>query len=341
MPRSSLVATVTLAALVGSVASAERTCPVCAKGAVDPVAIKALQQMCDFLAARGQMSIHALTWTDEVIANGQKIQRASAVTMAARRPDRLRVEIVDDRNVRELFYDGKRLTLYAPQMEYYAVVEAPSTLRDLVETTAHRYGIEVPLADLFFWGSDRCGADRITSAIDLGTVKVGELLTEQYAFRQPGVDWQVWIQKDPQALPLRLVITTTDNPTQPQFVANLAWNLAPKESELSFTSPRGARKIKLQFLASRPALERDQPAQPALLVATSAETSVERGGTRTSVNVGPISPPEAATVATVDMLPPSCVSVYQHGYTFERCGSVWYQPQYFGTEVSYVVIGSR
>jgi len=50
----------------------------------------------------------------------------------------------------------------------------------------------------------------------------------------------------------------------------------------------------------------------------------------------------AATAAVVGSVvhsvPPSCVPVMINGMTYQQCGSTWYQPQYVGSTVQYVVI---
>ena len=55
----------------------------------------------------------------------------------------------------------------------------------------------------------------------------------------------------------------------------------------------------------------------------------------------------AAVVATaivigsiVHSLPPSCTAVYVNGVMFQQCGSAWYQPQFYGTSVTYVVVAA-
>jgi hypothetical protein len=46
----------------------------------------------------------------------------------------------------------------------------------------------------------------------------------------------------------------------------------------------------------------------------------------------------AAAVGTVaHSIPPSCTAVVSGGVTYQQCGSTWYQPQYAGTSVTYVV----
>ena len=37
-------------------------------------------------------------------------------------------------------------------------------------------------------------------------------------------------------------------------------------------------------------------------------------------------------------LPPACTVVYVNGFTYQDCGTVWYQPQFVGTTTTYVVV---
>ena len=48
---------------------------------------------------------------------------------------------------------------------------------------------------------------------------------------------------------------------------------------------------------------------------------------------------DAAAIGSIAYsIPPSCAPVYANGVTFQQCGSTWYQPQYAGTQVTYVVV---
>lgn len=40
----------------------------------------------------------------------------------------------------------------------------------------------------------------------------------------------------------------------------------------------------------------------------------------------------------VNSVPPSCVQTIINGIAYQQCGSTWYQPQYAGTTVQYVVV---
>lgn len=42
--------------------------------------------------------------------------------------------------------------------------------------------------------------------------------------------------------------------------------------------------------------------------------------------------------ARVNTLPPACSVVMVNGFTYQHCGSTWYQPQFVGTSTTYVVV---
>lgn len=52
----------------------------------------------------------------------------------------------------------------------------------------------------------------------------------------------------------------------------------------------------------------------------------------------------AATAAVVGSIvrsvPPNCSTVVVNGISYSQCGSTWYQPQYVGSSVQYVVVNS-
>jgi hypothetical protein len=44
------------------------------------------------------------------------------------------------------------------------------------------------------------------------------------------------------------------------------------------------------------------------------------------------------SIITAASMPPSCNMVNVNGLTYQRCGNTWYQPQYAGSQVNYVVV---
>jgi len=215
---------------------------------VDKDAVAALDKMGAYLRSLKAFQVKATTSRDEVLDNGQKVQFASTQDVLVQRPNKFRGELSSDEKHRMFFYDGKTFTLYADRPGYYASVPAPSTLGELSDRLETKYDIELPLSDLFLWGTDKAHGGAITSAVDVGPSEVEGTSVEQYAFRQNGMDWQVWIQQGEYALPRKLVITTTTDDSRPDYSAVFDWNLAPSFNDAAFTfdPPSDAKRIVLK-----------------------------------------------------------------------------------------------
>lgn len=242
-----------LAALgVGAAASAAAPPPAAAATAAasnerDPEALAALDRMGAALRALKQFQLTSEASTELVLEDGQKIELDGTVTYKVKTPNQLFLELSSDRQLRQLTYDGKTLTVYSPRTKYYAQVDGLSaTLGELVENAATRYGIEMPLADMFLWGTDKAPKTAIRSALYIGGGTIDGEAVDQYAFQQDGADWQLWVSKET-ALPKKLVINSLDDPAQPQYRARLHWDTRSPvaSSAFQFTPPADAARIKL------------------------------------------------------------------------------------------------
>jgi len=202
---------------------------------IDAAAMQALDRMGAYLRTLETFSVRAEDRIDEVLDSGQKIQLSARIDLQVRRPDRLHADIETDRRSREIYFNGKAFTLVAPTLGYYTSVPAPATIGEMLSMIETKYDVSFPLVDLFHWGTDPDAAAAINSAIVLGTSKIGGNMTDHYAFRQEGVDWQIWIAQGEAPLPLRYVITTMDEPEQPQYSADLTWDTQAEPADSTFT----------------------------------------------------------------------------------------------------------
>jgi hypothetical protein len=233
-------------ALGGAQAADEPPAAAADKSAVDPKVLDALKTMGESMRKMKSFTVHADTTIDEVADDGQKLQFTGTVDYKVRRPNGLRAEIDSDRQQRTFYYDGKMLTQYAPRMGYYASVTAPPTLHELADVLENKYGLSLPLTDLFRWGEDGDDGSGLTGAAFVGPSKIGGTECGHFAFRQPDVDWQLWIARESK-LPCKLVITTLDEPSQPQYTAVFTWkpNVALDDKTFTFEQPKTAHKIEL------------------------------------------------------------------------------------------------
>ena len=214
----------------------------------DAAVMRRLTEVGTYLRAQKHFAVKADSVTDEVLLSGQKLQFTSTVEYQVSSPDKLRASVRSDRKQRDYYFDGKTLTQVAPRAGYYASVPLPGTIGEAMTAVAERYEVEIPLADLFLWGTPKGGLDDVTSALLVGPARIGGVDADHFALRQPGVDWQVWVERGARALPLKVVITTTDVPAQPQYAATLKWDLSasPAASAFTYVPAKGVNRIDLK-----------------------------------------------------------------------------------------------
>jgi hypothetical protein len=218
-----------------------------AASAVDPASVQALKDMGAFLQKLKRFRVSTELTGERVLADGQKLQHAANADMDVERPNRLRAQMRSARSARELIFDGKTVTLYTPAQKYYSTVEFSGTLGELIRRLEERFGVEIPLSDLFVWGTPAAALDTIESAMNAGQDLIGEDLCDHYAFRQGTIDWQVWITAGDKPLPRKIVVTNRADEARPQSVSLIEWNLKPsfKDSVFKFTPPKGATKVEI------------------------------------------------------------------------------------------------
>jgi len=224
-----------------------------AANAVDQASIQALKNLDAHLQTLKRFQVSTELTGERVLADGQKLQHTATADMDVERPNRLRARMWSARGERELIYDGKVVTLYTPAQKHYSTVEFSGNLGELVKRLEERYGVELPLADMFVWGTPAASFDKIDSAMNAGQDFIGKDLCDHYAFRQGNFDWQIWITTGDKPLPRKLVITNRNDEARPQSVSLIAWNLKPtfKDSVFKFTPPKGATAVEIRPLVQK------------------------------------------------------------------------------------------
>jgi hypothetical protein len=227
--------------------------PAPAASPVDPASIQALKDMGAFLQTLKRFHVSTELTGERVLADGQKLQHTATASMDVARPNKLRALMHSARSERQLFYDGKTITLFVPAQKYYSTVEFSGTIGELIGRLEEKYGVQVPMSDLFIWGTPGAPLDKIESAMNAGQDFIGDDLCDHYAFRQANADWQIWITAGGKPLPRKVVITNRSDEARPQSVSLIDWNLKPKftDAVFKFTPPKGATKIEIVPLKTK------------------------------------------------------------------------------------------
>ncbi len=220
---------------------------------VDPASIEALKAMGAYLRTLKRFNVSTELTGERVLEDGQKLQHSALAEIDAASPNNLRARMSSARAEREIFYNGKKATLYLPDQKYYSTVDYSGTLGELVVEMEARYGVQIPMADLFLWGTPNAPLDSIQSAMFAGQDFIGTDLCNHYAFRQNETDWQIWITAGGKPLPRKIVITNRADEARPQSVSYYDWNLKPafKDAIFRFTPPKGATAVELRSLEKK------------------------------------------------------------------------------------------
>jgi hypothetical protein len=131
---------------------------------VDPAAVQVLKDMGTFLQTLKRFQVTTQVTGKRVLADGQKLQHSATAKLDVVRPNKLRAVMSSPRSQRDLIYDGKTVTLYAPAQKYYSTAEFTDTLGALIDKLEARYGVQIPLSDLFVWGTPAAQVDKFESA---------------------------------------------------------------------------------------------------------------------------------------------------------------------------------
>lgn len=244
-------AVLAMALVSATAANAGTTTEPAATPLLEQQAIQALDAMSSYLRSLTSFTVNADVSKDEVMDDGLKLQFDKQLTIRVDGHNKMFMDVSSPQRHRQYYYDGKRLTLYSPDDHYYAGFDTPATIGKALDAAEDKYGVTLPLSDLFRWGTDTQPGDGIEGAIVVGPGEVNGVSCSHYAYHQAEVDWQLCIGDGEQPLPLKLIITTTSIAEQPQYVARMHWDLTtaiPADS-FRFTPPPGAMKIAFRPLA--------------------------------------------------------------------------------------------
>jgi len=223
--------------------------PIANEGTIEDGAIDALKDMSNYLMTAKTLGLVSQATRDVVTNDGQRIQLEGTATYKIRRPGFV-IDYVSDIKSRRFIYDGKNFTVYSPKLGFYATAPAPGTNKEVLDTIYSKFGIALPLEDLFRWGSDGANAARVQalrSAYKVGEATLDGVPTDHFAFREDDVDWEVWIQQGDQPLPLKLVIVDRNDPAKPAFSTRLKWQINPTftDADFAFVPDANAKRIQL------------------------------------------------------------------------------------------------
>ena len=192
-------------------------------------------------------------------ADAQPLHIFHTMNVLVRRPNGLAVQVTGDDGAAKLFYDGKTLTVFNAAKNTYASITAPDNLQAMMKDVVARYNVDFPLADFVTAEPGKAFLTGVTTGHEVGTVTIDGKPARHLFFTQPpGIELELWVDKDEKALPLRLIATYRLLHGQPSFVAQFSdwnFNVHPTDADFTFQPPAGATKVELTAAGVQPTTE--------------------------------------------------------------------------------------
>ena len=236
-----------VAGLVGVVPAGHAASP--PKPTISEEASTAVAQMGKTLLA-DQFSFRARTLRVYTDANGELLHIAHSMKVTVHRPDKLLIEVTGDDGSTKLFYDGKTVVLFGVENKQYSSLPVPNTIQGMMKEVMGRLGVDFPLADFLTDNPDKSFLLGVTSGRQVNTVMIDGVPARHLLFTQPpGIELELWVEKNERSLPRRLIVTYHNLPGQPNFVAEFSdWDFSihPSDADFTFQAPADAKQVELK-----------------------------------------------------------------------------------------------
>jgi hypothetical protein len=221
--------------------------------AIEPKAVELLKAACARLAAAQAMSFTATLSYESPSRLGPPLVYTTKSEVLMKRPDRLRVITPGDGPASEFFYDGKKMTAFAPAEKLAAVAEAPATIDAALKAAYDKAAIYFPFSDLVVADPFKGLAEDMKLAFYIGQSKmVGGTVTDMVAYADDGMFAQIWIGAEDK-LPRRVRVIYLNDPSRLRHQMDLSdWQLDPVVPEDAFVATGAAGANPMAFARPDP-----------------------------------------------------------------------------------------
>ncbi|MDD5319565.1 MAG: DUF2092 domain-containing protein [Methylococcales bacterium] len=207
-----------------------------------------LKQMSEKLASTKAFTYRANSFIELQAVTGQFLIFFIDSEVALQRPNKLRVNVSGDVSSFQLYFDGVKVSAFDPQKNFHAVSDPLATIDEMLDFVLTKAQINFPSADFMYSDPYAVMTKHLTHAIVVGPSMVNGVPCEHFAYMEPGINWEIWIENGKSALPLRLAMTYKQVPNFPRFLVEYSdWNLNPKLSADTFVFKKPPNSKQIEF----------------------------------------------------------------------------------------------
>src|SRR5206468_1011402 len=140
---------------------------------------------------------------------------------------------------------------YSAAQKKYASIPVPEgTIEAMMKEAMGRLGVDFPLADFLTEAPDKAFLTGISSGRVVDTVTIdGSPYLHLFFAQPPGIELELWLAKNDQSPPKRLIVTYRNLPGQPNFTAEFSdwnFNIHPSDADFAFQPPSDVTQVELK-----------------------------------------------------------------------------------------------
>ncbi|MDO9214480.1 MAG: DUF2092 domain-containing protein [Methylococcales bacterium] len=225
------------------------------KSVIQQYALDRLKQMSDKLVASNSFSYRSNSAIELESDTGQFVTFFTEAEVALQRPNKLHVEVFGDTPNLHLYFDGNKASAFDADNKLYAVSTPLSTIDETLNFIMTKAEINFPSADIMYSDPYAIMTKNLTDATVVGDSMIDGVEVEHFAYRDPAIDWEIWIAKGEKAVPMRLAMKYKQVERQPSFLVEFAdWKLNPKlkAKMFEFKVPADAKQIEFGTYHEQP-----------------------------------------------------------------------------------------
>ena len=224
---------------------------------VEKDADKILKAMSDYLTQMQTFSYKSKGTFEIVDKDNKKTQQTYNSEVYVKRPNKMRVNAKNENRDASVYYDGKQFTVLGKNANMYAQAAAPPTLDAALDSARERFLMDPPGSDLIYTYPYKGLMELVTEGKELKEDRVNGKSCKHLAFKSQEVDWEIWVQKDGEPLPLKYKIISKNDPGAPEFTVEFSdWKKGDgaefADKQFAFAPPANAKKIPFMRLGDAP-----------------------------------------------------------------------------------------
>jgi hypothetical protein len=219
---------------------------------VDSQVLTVLKQVAELY--KRAASLHVEATLASTLTEGEQTRRIQlAATYELKRPNQFALRSksgTDPQSGLQIVCDGTTLTVHARRLQQYTEAKAPPDLAGIGQMLPHfgHFATSMLFPNVLAEDPDEQILEGVTDCAYLGKEKLGDKTAHRLRFKQPELDWEMWVAAEDKPFVLKVSLTgRTETGTFTTVETYTSWKLdeALRPDAFAVTLPPGTKKVKV------------------------------------------------------------------------------------------------